>query len=82
MSSAEVQRADCLMSKLARKSKQRAVRQVAAWTAGAGGTRSSMAFAERPRTRLVKAAGNDAGAADMVAQVGGCLEQVLVIEVM
>ena len=71
-----------MMSKLARKSKQWAVRQVAAWTAGAGGTRSSMALAERPRTRLVKAAGDDAGVEDMVAQVRGHWGQVSVIRVM
>ena len=59
----------CWMSKLARKLKQQALRLVAAWTAGAGGTRSSMALAEQPRTRLVKTAGDDAGAEDMVAQV-------------
>jgi hypothetical protein len=43
------------------------------WTAGAGGgTRSLMAFAERPRTRLVKAAGDDAEAYMVVAWVRGC----------
>jgi hypothetical protein len=65
MSSAELWREECSISKSAKKWKQRALRSVASWTAGAGGTRSSMAFAERPRTRLVKAVVDDVGA-DMV----------------
>ena len=54
-------RVECSTSKLARKSKQPALRLVAAWVAGARGTRSSTASAEQPRMRLVKAADNDAG---------------------
>ena len=41
-----------------------------------------MALAERPRTMLVKAVDDDAGAEDMVACVQGCRGQVSVIGVM
>jgi hypothetical protein len=39
-----------------------------AWTAKTGGTRSSMAFAEWPRVKLVKV--DDVGGADMVTKSG------------
>jgi hypothetical protein len=38
------------------------------WTAGAGGTRSSMAFTDQPRDRIVKA--DDVGGADMITRNG------------
>ena len=42
------------------------MRSAAARTAGAGGTRSSMAFAEWPRVRIVKV--DDVGGADIVTK--------------
>jgi hypothetical protein len=68
MSSAELNKRECSKSKSVKKSKQRALRSAAAWTAGAGGTDSWMALDERPRTRLEKALAGGVGAADMVAE--------------
>ena len=58
----------CSKSKSVRKSKQQILRSAAAWTAGAGGTDSSMALDKRPRTRLEKALAGGVGAAGMVAE--------------
>jgi hypothetical protein len=67
---AELQRAEWLRRRLARKSKLGAFKSAAAWTAGAGGTKRSSTLAERPMARTTKAAeelaeADDAGGANV-----------------
>jgi hypothetical protein len=76
ISSAELKSKECSARRPETKLKQRALMSEAAWTAGTGGTRRSMAFAERPRVKGTEAVAPEAEAEDDAGGAGQVLNPV------